>query len=57
MEDKVELNSDSLVRTCEVAYRVVRCDLPVEELRIYMKGLKTEGTHSEVVCYPSCRGA
>ena len=40
MVDKVELDSDGLVRTCEVAYRLVRCDLPVEELRLYLKGLK-----------------
>ena len=38
--DKVELDSDGLVRTCEVAYRLVRCDLPVAELRLYLKGLK-----------------
>ena len=40
MVDKVELDSDGLVRTCEVAYRLVRCDMPVEELRLYLKGLK-----------------
>ena len=38
--DKVELDSDGLVRTCEVAYRLVRSDLPVEEMRFYFKGLK-----------------
>ena len=40
MVDMVELDSDGLVRTCKVAYRLVRCDLPVEELRLYLKGLK-----------------
>ena len=37
---QVEVDQDGLVRTCEVHYRLVRSDLPVEELRFYFKGLK-----------------
>ena len=36
----VEIDADGLVRTCTVAYRLVRSDLPPEELRFYYKGLK-----------------
>ena len=38
--ESVELDEDGLVRTCVVEYRLVRSDLPAEELRIYFKGLK-----------------
>ena len=38
--EKVEMDSDGLIRTCVVSYRLVRCDLPREEMRIYLKGLK-----------------
>ena len=34
----VELDSDNLVRTCIVEYRLVRSDLPADELRVYFKG-------------------
>jgi hypothetical protein len=37
---QVELDDDNLVRTCEVSYRIVRSDLPAEELRFYFNGLK-----------------
>lgn len=33
------MNEDGLVRTCTVQYRLIRADLPVEDLRIYFKGL------------------
>ena len=36
----VEWDTDNLVRTCEVSYRLVRSDLPADELRFYFKGLK-----------------
>ena len=36
----VEIDADGLVRTCTVTYRLVRSDLPPEELRFYYKGLK-----------------
>ena len=36
----VEVDEDSLVRTCTVGYRLVRSDLPPEELRLYFKVLK-----------------
>ena len=36
----MEVDQDGLVRTCKVAYRLVRSDLPVEEMRIYFKGMK-----------------
>ena len=38
--DSVEVDQDGLVRTCQVRYRLVRSDLPAEQLRIYFKGLK-----------------
>ena len=38
--ETVEVDEDGLVRTCEVAYRLVRSDLPAQELRFYYKGLK-----------------
>ena len=38
--EQVEVDSDGLVRTCVVAYRLVRSDLPMEEMRLYYKGLK-----------------
>ena len=38
--DNVEVDQDGLVRTCQVRYRLVRSDLPAEELRIYFRGLK-----------------
>ena len=38
--ESVEVDLDGLVRTCVVGYRIVRSDLPVEELRLYYKGLK-----------------
>ena len=38
--NSVEVDEDGLVRTCTVDYRLVRSDLPVEELRLYFKGLK-----------------
>ena len=38
--NSVEVDDDGLVRTCVVEYRLVRCDLPAEDLRIYFKGLK-----------------
>ena len=37
---EVEIDTDGLVRTCVVGYRLVRSDMPVEELRFYYKGLK-----------------
>ena len=36
----VEVDEDGLVRTCTVDYRLVRSDLPPEEMRFYYKGLK-----------------
>ena len=36
----MQVDDDGLVRTCTVQYRLVRSDLPVEDLRIYFKGLK-----------------
>ena len=33
----VEWDTDNLVRTCEVSYRLVRSDLPADELRFYFK--------------------
>ena len=36
----VEVDEDGLVRTCKVAYRLVRSDMPAEDMRIYFKGLK-----------------
>ena len=38
--ESVEHDEDQLVRTCVVQYRIVRADLPVEEMRLYFKGLK-----------------
>ena len=38
--EEVEIDRDGLVRTCLVGYRLVRSDLPIEELRFYYKGLK-----------------
>ena len=37
--ESVEVDKDGLVRTCTVQYRIVRSDLPMEDLRIYFKGL------------------
>ena len=38
--ESVEVDLDGLIRTCVVGYRIVRSDMPVEELRLYYKGLK-----------------
>ena len=38
--EEIETDPDGLVRTCLVGYRLVRSDMPVEELKIYFKGLK-----------------
>ena len=38
--DSIELDDDGLVRTCVVQYRLVRSDLPKEDMLIYFKGLK-----------------
>ena len=38
--DKIEVDEDGLVRTCVVKYRLVRSDLPKEDMMIYFKGLK-----------------
>ena len=38
--ESVETDDDGLVRTCIVRYRLVRSDLPKEELKLYFKGLK-----------------
>ena len=38
--EDIEVDSDGLVRTCLVGYRLVRSDLPMEEMRFYYKGLK-----------------
>lgn len=38
--DKIEVDEDGLVRTCVVQYRLVRSDLPKEDMMIYFKGLK-----------------
>ena len=38
--DKIEVDEDGLVRTCVVRYRLVRSDLPKEDMMIYFKGLK-----------------
>ena len=37
---EIEIDKDELVRTCVVQYRLVRSDLPKEDMRIYFKGLK-----------------
>ena len=37
--ESVEVDKDGLVRTCTVQYRIVRADLPMEDMRIYFKGL------------------
>ena len=36
----IEIDDDNLVRTCTVSYRLVRSDLPPEEMRIYFNGIK-----------------
>ena len=38
--ETVEVDQDGLVRTCQVRYRLVRSDLPAEEMRIYFRGLQ-----------------
>ena len=38
--EKVETDEDGLVRTCLVGYRLVRSDMPAEELKFYYKGMK-----------------
>ena len=38
--ESVEVDPDGLIRTCVVGYRIVRSDMPVEELRLYYRGLK-----------------
>ena len=38
--EEIETDPDGLVRTCLVGYRLVRSDMPVEELKFYFKGLK-----------------
>ena len=38
--ESIEVDSYGLVRTCLVQYRLVRSDQPIEELRIYFKGLQ-----------------
>ena len=43
---QVETDQDGLVRTCEVGYRLIRSDLPVEELKFYFKGLKFNSFNS-----------
>lgn len=37
---EVEIDQDDLVRTCLVGYRLVRSDMPAEELKFYYKGMK-----------------
>ena len=37
--ESVEFDDDGLVRTCIVGYRLVIFDLPMEEMKIYFKGL------------------
>ena len=34
------VDEDGLVRTCTVNYRLVRSDLPIEDLRMYFTGIK-----------------
>ena len=36
----IEIDDDNLVRTCTVSYRLIRSDLPPEEMRIYFNGIK-----------------
>ena len=36
----IETDTDGLVRTCIVGYRLVRYDLPADEMRVYLRGLK-----------------
>ena len=38
--EKIEVDKDGLVRTCIVQYRLIRSDLPKEQMRIYFEGLK-----------------
>ena len=38
--ESTEVDEDGLVRTCVVQYRLVRADLPKEDMLIYFKGLK-----------------
>ena len=37
--ESVQVDKDGIVRTCTVQYRIVRADLPMEDMRIYFKGL------------------
>ena len=37
---EVEVDEDKVIRTCTVGYRIVRSDIPAEEMRIYLNGLK-----------------
>ena len=36
----VEKDADGLIRTCNVRYRLLRYDLPAEDMKFYFKGLK-----------------
>ena len=40
--EEVEVDEDGLVRSCVVGYRLVRSDMPKEDLRFYYKGLKVK---------------
>ena len=59
--ESVEVDKDGLVRTCTVQYRIVRADLPMEDMRIYFKGLAFKSlrvpVQREVSCYSTCGGA
>ena len=36
----VEKDADDLIRSCNVKYRLLRYDLPAEDMKFYFKGLK-----------------
>ena len=40
MVSSVERDTDGLIRTCTVDYRLIRYDLPADEMKIYLSGLK-----------------
>ena len=40
MVSSVEMDTDGLIRTCTVDYRLLRYDLPANEMKIYLSGLK-----------------
>ena len=37
---QIEKDKDNLIRTCVVGYRLIQKDLPIDQLRLYFKGIK-----------------